>query len=67
MKDKCGQDVEYNDLIIINGNTMILKDAIDIPMIEMMKFQGYLHLFESEIELFCPYPESIENFPELYI
>jgi len=36
-------------------------------MIEMMKFKGYLHLLENEIELILPHDEAVEKFPELYI
>ena len=67
LKDKNGTDVDYDDLIKIDGQTVILREAIDIPMIEIMKFQGYLHLLESEIELVLPYQEAMEKFPELYI
>ncbi len=67
MKDKLGQDIEYNDLIKIDGDKMVLREAIDMPMIEIMKFQGYLYLFESEIELVDQYDEAIKKFPELYL
>ena len=67
LKDKHGQVVDYNDLIKIDGDIMILREAIDIPMIEIMKYQGYLHLFESEIELFAPYDEAIQDYPEIYL
>lgn len=69
MKDKYGRDVEYDDLIKIDGveNEMVLREAIDIHMIEIMKFQGYLHFFESEIELVDKYDEAIKKFPELYL
>ena len=46
---------------------MILREAIDITMIEIMKFQGYLHLLECEIELIAMYEEAIDKYPELYI
>lgn len=67
LKDKNGTDVDYDDLIKIDGEIVILKEAMDIPMIDIMKFQGYLHLLESEIELFMPYKEAMEKYPELYI
>ena len=67
LKDKHGLGVDYNDLIKIEGKIMILREAIDIPMIEIMKYQGYLHLLECEIELFATYEEAIEKYPELYI
>lgn len=67
LKDKHGQVVDYNDLIKIDGDIMILREAIDIPMIEIMKFQGYLHLLECEIALIATYDEAIEKLPELYI
>lgn len=67
LKDKNGTDVDYDDLIKIDGEIVILKEAMDIPMIDIMKFQGYLHLLESEIELVLPYQEAMEKFPELYI
>jgi len=67
LKDKNGKDVEYDDLVKINEEKTVLRQAIDIPMIDMMKHQGYLHLFECEIELIAPHDEAIDTFPELYI
>lgn len=67
LKDKSGNAVKYHDLIKINNEIVILREAIDISMIEMMKYQGYINLFESEIELFKKYERAIDEYPELYI
>lgn len=67
LKDKFGIEVNYMDLIKLNEQVFVLSENSEIHMIEMMKFQGYLHLLESELELILPFEQAIQNFPELYI
>lgn len=67
LKDRYGKNVNYDDLILIDGKKMILREAVDINMIQIMKFQGYLGLLESEIELVLPYEEAKEKYPEIYL
>lgn len=67
LKDKNGKSVNYGDIILIDNKKRVLNENKEIEMIKMMKFQGYLHLFESEIELVLPYNEAMDKYPELYI
>ena len=67
LKDKNGKSFNYGDIILIDNEKRVLNENEEIEMIKMMRFQGYLHLFEREIELFLPYNEAIDKYPELYI
>ena len=67
LKDKNGKSINYNDLVMLNGQKYVLNKNEEVEIIKMMKYQGYLHLLESEIELVDSYKYASKKFPELYI
>lgn len=67
LQDKHGKVIHYGDLAKLDSEEFILFENQEINLIELMKYQGYLHLLESEIELLMTYEEAIKKYPELYI
>jgi len=59
LKDKNGQDINYGDRVELNGKKYALIQNKDIEMIKQMKYQGYLHLLQCEIELIDAYKDCI--------